>query len=271
MSDSSEIPSSSSGSDSASPGGGGSSSSSQDSNADSDPETAAPSGGGDDSGNGTDPKKRRYSQQDKLIQANITDSQVFLKVAAGDPRIRPLLEARGYDDAEFAAGQALAAAASAAFEERAGAMGDQEESTEGLLGANQAARQDYATFRIIARASFPEKSDRLSLSLAGGVPEDTSRFITLATTSYNAGKKPPFDTRLTRRGYDPATLDQHLLALDALTGTIAGHDESQGEAIADTAARDSAYDKLRIYMKELKGVARGALRTQPGLLAKLGL
>ena len=39
----------------------------------------------------------------------------------------------------------------------------------------------------------------------------------------------------------------------------------------DTDARDTAYNALKSYMKELQGTARGARRGKNGLLAKLGL
>lgn len=48
-------------------------------------------------------------------------------------------------------------------------------------------------------------------------------------------------------------------------------EEAKGEAIGATEARDKAYADLRDFMKELKGVARGVLRGQRGLLAKLEL
>jgi hypothetical protein len=161
--------------------------------------------------------------------------------------------------------------AHAAFGDRATAMGDQAEGTELVSQKVLAARETYLAFRAIARAGFTAKADRIALSLTGDVPEDTSRFITLATASYHAGQKPPYDVKLSRRGYSAPALDEHLAALEALTLTIAGHDETQGDAIADTATRDTAYHALKEFMKELKGTARGALRSQPALLAKLGL
>ncbi len=59
--------------------------------------------------------------------------------------------------------------------------------------------------------------------------------------------------------------------LDDLTATGGDQDEAVGDAIDDTADRDTAYEALKAYMKELKGTARGALRRKNGLLAKLGL
>lgn len=220
---------------------------------------------------GTTTAKRLRSAQDKIIEAYITDSKKFLKVASEDPEISPILLAHGYDAAEFASGEALAAAASAAFEGRATGMGRQKLSGQALLDAIAAARNDYAAFREIARASFPAAADRTGLSLKGDVPDDTGRFITLAEASYGAAGKDPYKTKLTKRGYPAARLTTLLQDLDDLTGTGGEQDQAEGDAIEDTSARDTAYDALKAYMKELKGTARGALRGKAGPLAKLGL
>lgn len=215
--------------------------------------------------------KRPRSAQDKIIEAYITDAKKFLKVAAEDTEIRPILEAHGYDDEEFTNGNTLAKAASDAFEGRASGMGHQKLTGAALIAAIKTARFDYAAFRDIARAAFPAEADRISLSLKGEVPDDTGRFITIAETSYTAAGKAPFATKLTKRGYPAARLATLEQNLDELTGTGGDQDQAQGEAIDDTSDRDNAYAALKTFMKELKGTARGALRGKPGLLAKLEL
>lgn len=215
--------------------------------------------------------KRPRSAQDKIIGAYITDAKKFLKVAAEDSEIRPILEAHGYDDGEFTTAKTLAEAASDAFEGRASGMGNQKLTGTALIAAIKTAREDYASFREIARAAFPAEADRLSLSLKGEVPDDTGRFITTAETSYGAASKAPFSTKLTKRGYPAARLATLGQNLDDLTGTGGEQDQALGDAIDDTAERDAAYTALKTFMKELKGTARGALRGKPGLLAKLEL
>ena len=220
----------------------------------------------------SEPKpKQPRSAQDKIIAAYIADAKKFLKVAADDSEIRPILEAHGYDDAEFTTASTLATAAAAAFEGRASGMGTQKLTGAALIAAIKAAREDYAAFREIARAAFPAEADRLGLSLKGEVPDDTGRFITTAGASYTAAAKAPFATKLTKRGYPAARLATLGQNLDDLTGTGGDQDEALGDAIDDTAQRDAAYDALKTFMKELKGTARGALRSKPGLLAKLEL
>lgn len=214
---------------------------------------------------------RTLSPQDKAMLAYITDSAVFIGVAGTDSEIRPLLESRGYDAADFALGNTLVAAARKAVQTRADSMGEQSEATVLQLSADEQARDDYAQFRKIARASFTGQADRLALGLNGNVPKDLAQFITVAHASDTAAGLPPQADKATKRGYSPAVLAPLIAALDAFTVTAADQDEAQGDAIGDTAKRDAAYAALREFMKELKGVAKGTLRGQPGLLAKLKL
>ena len=214
---------------------------------------------------------RRNSPQSKAIAAYITAAEVFLEVASTDAEITPLLAARGYDAADFAEGSALAATARATFEGRAGGMGNQSQKTSDLNAAIEKAREGYAKFREIARPSFPDRADRLALSLTGDVPEDTARFITLALASYGAAGKAPQSAKLIKRGYPAAVLNPLIANLHALTAAAGDQDEAQGGAVGNTEARDAAYDALRGFMKELKGVAKGALRGKHALLSKLGL
>ncbi len=107
--------------------------------------------------------------------------------------------------------------------------------------------------------------------MRGDVPDDIERFTTLAEASYTAAGQDPFKIKLTKRGYPATRLTTLRAALDDLTATGGDQDESVGDAIDDTDARDKAYQALKTFMKELKGTARGALRGKNGLLAKLGL
>jgi hypothetical protein len=215
--------------------------------------------------------KRLRSAQDKIIEAYIADSKTFLKTASDDADIRPILEAHGYDAAEFATSNDLAKAAADAFAGRATGMGKQKLSGQAFDKAIKQARHHYAAFRDVARACFPKDADRTGLSLKGDVPDDTGRIITLAETSYAAAGKDPHKAKLTKRGYPATRLATLIEQLDDLTGTGVEQDQAGGDAIDDTKDRDTAYEALKDFMKELKGTARGALRGKNGLLAKLGL
>jgi hypothetical protein len=213
----------------------------------------------------------KYSEQDKLILAYVADSEKFIETASTDPEISEILLGYGYDAAEFAIGTGLAEAAHGAIEDRATGKGKQSEATNKLVAAIKARRAECVQYREIARACFPGDADRTALSLKGDLVDDTGRFITLAKASYGAGKKEPYTTKLSRRGYPPARLDLLITGVSALTKTGSEQDIAQGDAELDTTARDTAYDELREWMKELKGIARGVLKGKVGLKAKLEL
>jgi hypothetical protein len=76
---------------------------------------------------------------------------------------------------------------------------------------------------------------------------------------------------MTKRNYAAARLATLLENLNSFTGDKSKKDEAVGEAMESTGERNDACVALRAYMKELKGVAHGALRGKRGLLAKLEL
>jgi hypothetical protein len=209
------------------------------------------------------------SKQDQIIQAYIADSEIFLNTASEDEQIRPLLQACGYDNAEFQIGYNLVAEAYGAFEARAEGMGIKEGGTIALQAAHKAAKDAYTQFRIIARASFPADPDQVALSISERIPDDIGKFITIANASYLAADKPPYSQKLTLRGYPHNRLEVNLADIKNLAAMAADHAEEKGDAIEDTATRDQHYEALKTYMKELKGTAKGALRGKPDLLAKL--
>lgn len=216
------------------------------------------------------PKATR-EQQDKRIKAYVSAAGRLLTTAANDAEIRPVLEAHGYDAAEFAEGFRLQNLAAAAFGVRQEGIGEAEGAVDELHLADTAARDAYAAFREVARAAHPRQSDRDGLGLTGDVPHDLQRFITAAHASYvNAGKD-PWKAKMTKRGYPAARLTTLLAAVDALTGSGSDRDQAIGDAEEDTAARDLAYTDLKEFMKELTGTARGALRGNRGALSKLKL
>ena len=211
------------------------------------------------------------SVANQAIQNYIGDAETFIITVATDPEIHPVMEQHGYDGTELAAGTALLQTAADAFGVRltgvAGKTGKQDD----LVTASNHAREDYAAFREIARAAFPAQADRIGLGLTGNVPQDLQKFITLAHTSYTNAKQDPWTTKMTTRNYAKARLDALNADLTALTGSESASNIAAGAAEEDTAARDTAYNALKEWIKEAHGVARGAFRKNAGALTKLNL
>lgn len=219
----------------------------------------------------TPPPVVHNSVQNKLIEKYVTDAETFLTTASTDSEIRPILESHGYDDAEFTTGFNLVTAASGGVAKRQQKIGGKKEKVDELHLTASGARDAYAAFREIARSSFPAQGDRAALGLTGDVPDDFQRFVTAAHTSYTNAGLAAYTAKMTKRNYAPARLATLLANLDSFTEDKSKRDVAAGEAVASTAERDAAYVQLRAYMKELRGVARGALRGNHGALAKLEL
>lgn len=219
----------------------------------------------------TSAPKIHRNVQNKIITSYVTHAESFLTRASTDPEIQPIMAEHGYDAAEFAAGMALVEAASGGVAKRQEKLGGQRGAVGDLNLSAEGARDAYAAFREIARAAFPDQADRIALGLTGDVPEDFQRFVTAAHTSYTNASKPAYTDKMTKRNYASARLTTLLENLDGFTQDRSKKDEAAGQAIDSTEERNTAYVALRAYMKELKGVARGALRGKPGLRAKLDL
>ncbi len=215
--------------------------------------------------------KRQRAVQNKKITNYVNEADTFLTTLLGDATLKSVAAAHGFDETELAAGVALADEAGRGLQGRQAGMGEKKNEQEELETNEEKARSDYAAFRLIARASYPAEGDRLALGLTGDVPEDVDSFITTATTGYTNAATTSYTEKMTKRNYAPVRLTELLAQLNELTGDLSDRDTASGDAVEDTKTRDKAYADLRDWMKELKGVMRGALKGQQAQLAKLKL
>ncbi len=215
--------------------------------------------------------------EDHAIEQYIMESGRFLEETRVSTDICEVLYRYGFDDETLSVGMALQGAAMQAYSaNHAGSPPDR--SAEELKAKVATARDDFEEFRLVARAVFPPLSDRASLRVMGDVPDDLQRFINMAHTAYTTAAQEPYAEKLSKRGYPADRLKSLHEFLDALAWLDAAHEAATeatdaGEAGAPSGKeeRDAAYNELKAFMKEIKGVARAAFRKDPDALAKLGL
>lgn len=183
--------------------------------------------------------------------------------------------AYGFDDAELAIGMARQENAANAMHSASLAVdATEDEASASLWKKALEARDCFAAFRTVARAAFPGLSERMNLGVTGDVPDDLQRFVNAAHTSYTAAGKPEFAEKLARRNFAPEKLAELKSDLDALAkaGAAEAEDETTDpDAIADSEARHEAYNELKEFMKEIKGIARAIFRKDPDMLKHLHL
>ena len=224
--------------------------------------------------------------EDKAIEQYIKESGRFLEETRLSPAILETLQGYGFGDEELSVGMSLQHEALAAYCARHGdTPRDLTTAAQELKSKTDQARDDYAEFRLVARAAFPGFEDRMNLRVLGDAPDDLQRFVNAAHAAYTAAGEAPYAEKMTKRGYPAERLASFNGFLDALTFLDAAHEAASeaaapteettdpldaGEAI-DKMARDAAYNTLKEFMKELKGVTRAAFRKQPEILSQLDL
>ena len=220
------------------------------------------------------------SVEDHAIEQYIVESGRFLEETRVSTDICEVLNRYGFDDEELSIGMALQGAAMKAFAaNHAGSPPDRSAAGD-LKPKVSEARDEFDEFRLVARAVFPAMEDRANLRVMGDVPDDLQRFINMAHTAYTTAAQEPYAEKLAKRGYASDRLTSLHEFLDALAWLDAAHEAAAEETpaadpSADAASgkeeRDAAYNELKAFMKEIKGVARAAFRKDPDTLAKLGL
>ncbi len=222
----------------------------------------------------TTPKLRR-TVEDQAIEKYIRDAGNFLEEARLNPDIAEGLLGAGYDNDELTWGTDLQERAWNAYCSTHAECPPDRVAGEAELDAKvEAARDDWAAFRLIARAAFVGLDARLGLRVMGDVPEDLQRFVNVAHSGYEAAAENPYTDKLSKRGYTPEKLKTLSNALDnlaSLEGALDSAEETAEHGPQDTEARDAAYVELKEYMKEVRGVARAVFRKHPEILARLSL
>ena len=215
------------------------------------------------------------SVEDHAIEQYIVDSGRFLEEARVSANIAEKLFDYGFTDEELSIGMSLQHAAMKAYcANHADCPPDRSEADDQLKSKISLARDDFDGFRLVARAVFPALNDRVNLRVMGDVPDDLQRFINMAHTAYTTAGEGTYAEKLSKRGYPAERLKTLNEFLDALAWLDAAH-EAATEA-EDTVAvradpksdgkeeRNAAYNELKAFMKEIKGVARAAFRKDPG-------
>jgi hypothetical protein len=218
--------------------------------------------------------KLHRSVEERAIATYIVEAAALLNTVRLSSSLSERLAGFGFDDEELAIGMELQEEAANAFQVRHDVL--PEASAVGLAALTtrmNKARDDFAEYRGVARAAFTDLSARTNLRVTGDTPDDLQRFLNNAYEGYTAAQKEPFTAKLTKRGYPPERLAALLDDLDNLATLDVAHEIAASDAEEEMGMSpcDDAYNALKEYMKEIKGVIRAVYRKQPEVLQSLGL
>jgi hypothetical protein len=204
--------------------------------------------------------------------------KLAIEGALAHPDILAALSDYGYTRADLeSAGADLIAAATDALSTTSGKRATQSGRTIADADAEKAAREELSAYVRIAKASFatdPVALTTLGLTAPGRpLPEGRAAFLAAATALLDAadGAGMETQTKLTKRGYGAAKRTELRGLLAAVSAANVQQEAAKGEAQQATPDAEEALKALEVYARELREVAKVALRGKPQLLEAMGI
>jgi len=192
---------------------------------------------------------------------------------SADPQIAPLLEVYNYDAAAREADLAAVDGAEDKVMAQEKAIGDAQQATVTVKGAEKNARAAFGEFRTIGRR-LALKGDAAALRTLGlhqSTPRKRDEFVTTAHTAYqNALDTPEILARFVNYGYHEEKLTGLIAEVETVVEAQAAREAAFGaQQLATQAQNEALLDVEERYRKFL--VLVDLAITEPQLKEKLGL
>ena len=204
--------------------------------------------------------------------------KLAIEGALAHPDILAALSDYGYTHADLeSAGADLVAAATDALSTTSGKRAAQSGRTITDADAEKAAREEISAYVRIAKASFatdPVALTTLGLTAPGRpLPDGRAAFLAAAKALLDAADSAPeaVQAKLTKRGYGTAKRTELRGILAAVSATNLKQEAAKGEAQQATPDAEDALKALEVYARELREVAKVALRGKQQLLEAMGI
>ena len=200
-------------------------------------------------------------------------AEIMVGNARSIPEISGALALYGYDASRLEQGARLLREATALMHARQMEDGERHGAWSQSAAARREAGLVYLRTLKIARIAFADDVNAAAaLGLVGKRKQSTSGWIEQATTFYaNLAADSSLETAMARFGYGREKLRSEAAIVEALRSMLQSQAREGGRARAATAARDAKLAELRVYLGELRAVARIAFAGMPGELRQLGI
>jgi hypothetical protein len=204
--------------------------------------------------------------------------KLVIKGALTQAEILESLADYGYTRADLeTTGAELVQTASDSLQTQVGKRRTQVSRTVTDADAEKTAREELSAFVRIAQASFA--SDAATLALLGlsvpgrTLPRPRAAFLLAATALLDAADSAGAEVqaKLTKRGYGAAKRTELRGLLAAVSAANVKQEAAKGEAQQATPDAEDALKALEVYTRELREVAKVALRGKPQLQEAMGI
>lgn len=207
------------------------------------------------------------------IEQRLSEAHIAITNVRASADIQAALAAYGYTPERIHQGERLRDTAKAQYQQKITAYGGLRSAADALTKAERQAQAAYTRHVRIARVAL--EGDRGTLqalhlngrrkrSLAGWLAQ-AQQFYAAALADSNVQHK------LAELSLDSGTLKEGAYQIEAVAACHAARRQQRGTAQNATSVRNAALTDLDIWMRDLRIIARVALKDRPQLLEQIGL
>jgi hypothetical protein len=207
------------------------------------------------------------------IEQRLSEAYVAITNVRANTELQAALAAYGYTPERILQGERLRDSAKTHYQQKITAYGGLRAAADALNGAEQQAQALYMRHVKIARVALADDRGALQTlhligrrkpTLAGWIAQ-AQQFYAVALTDVNIQRK------LAAFSITGGMLEDGAHQIEAVAARQATRRQQRGSAQHATSLRDAALNELDTWMRELKIIARMALKDRPQLLEQIGV
>jgi hypothetical protein len=212
--------------------------------------------------------KVTYSIEQRLSVANLAITNVR---ASAD--IQAALATYGYTSERIHQGEQLRDIAKARYQHKITAYGGLRAAADALTSAERQAHATYIRHIKIARVALEgNRGALLALHLVGRRKYTLAGWLMQAQQFYAAAlADATIQRKLAEFGLTGIMLKDGMRQIEAVAACYAASRQQRGTAQNATSTRNAALTDLEVWMRDLKTIARVALKDRPQLLEQIGV
>jgi hypothetical protein len=207
------------------------------------------------------------------IEQRLSEAQIAITNMRASAELQAALAAYGYTSERIHQGELLRDRANAQYRQKITAYGSLRSAADALTSAERQAQATYMRHVKIARVALEGDRGALqALHLIGPRKRTLAGWLAQAQQFYaTALADVSIQRRLASFSLSGGMLEDGAHQIEAVAARHAGRSQQRGNAQNATSVRNAALSDLDTWMRDLKIIARVALKDRPQLLEQIGM
>jgi hypothetical protein len=207
------------------------------------------------------------------IEQRLSEANIAIINVRASAEVQAALAAYGYTPERIHQGELLRDRAKAQYRQKIAAYGDLRTAADALSSAERQAQALYIRHVKIARVALDDDRGALqALHLIGQRKKSLAGWLAQAQQFYTVAlADASIQHRLASFSLSGGMLEDGAREIEAVAARHASRSQQRGIAQNATSVRDAALTDLDTWMRDLKIIARVALKDRPQLLEQIGV